>query len=201
MTKREFLDELAAKLKHLPAQEREERVAFCSEMIDDRMEEGLSEAEAVDAICRDEGFNAREEEAVSEASVLEEAVPEEAAPSPKKRKGWETVLIICGMPLWLSLLVAAFSVVVSLYASLWAVIVSLWSVFAALVGSAFGGIVGGIGFAIGGFGLTGLASIGAGLAAAGLSVFCFMGCRQLTRGALWLTKRPFVKNKKKGVSV
>ena len=194
MTKREFLDELAAKLKHLPAQEREERVAFCGEMIDDRMEEGLSEAEAVDAICRDEGFDARAEEAVPE-----EAVPEDA-PSPKKRKGWETVLIICGMPLWLSLLVAAFSVVVSLYASLWAVIVSLWSVFAALVGSAFGGIVGGIGFAIGGFGLTGLALIGAGLAAAGLSVFCFMGCRQLTRGALWLTKRPFVKNKKKGVS-
>ena len=194
MTKREFLDELAAKLKHLPAQEREERVAFCGEMIDDRMEEGLSEAEAVDAICRDEGFDARAEDAVPE-----EAVPEDA-PSPKKRKGWETVLIICGMPLWLSLLVAAFSVVVSLYASLWAVIVSLWSVFAALVGSAFGGIVGGIGFAIGGFGLTGLASIGAGLAAAGLSVFCFMGCLRLTRGALWLTKRPFVKNKKKGVS-
>lgn len=196
MTKREFLDELAAKLKHLPEQEREERVAFCGEMIDDRMEEGLSEAEAVDAICRDGEFDALAEGAVS----AEEAEPEEAAPSPKKRKGWETVLIIGGMPLWLSLLVAAFSVVVSLYASLWAVIVSLWSVFAALVGSAFGGIVGGIGFAIGGFGLTGLASIGAGLAAAGLSVFCFMGCRRLTRGALWLTKRPFVKNKKKGVS-
>ena len=186
MTKREFLAELAVKLKHLSKQEREERVAFCGEMIDDRMEEGLSEAEAVAAICRDEGFDAPEDGAVS---------------SPKKRKGWETVLIVGGLPLWLSLLVAAFSVILSLYVSLWAVVVSLWAAFAALVGSAFGGIVGGVGFAIGGFGLTGLALIGAGLVVAGLSVFCFMGCRCLTRGALWLTKRPFVKNKKKEVSV
>lgn len=185
MTKREFLDELAAKLKHLPEEEREARVAFCGEMIDDRMEEGLSEAEAVEVICRDEGLAAPEDEAM---------------PSPKKTKAWEKVLIIGGFPLWLSLLLAAVSVVLSLYVVLWAVVVSLWAAFGALVGCAFGGIAGGVGFAIGGFGTAGLAAVGAGLVLAGLSILLFYGCRAVTRGAVWITKRPFAKGKKKEVS-
>jgi uncharacterized membrane protein len=47
MTKQEFLDRLA---KKIPKDEREERLAFYSEMIDDRMEEGMTEAEAVASI-------------------------------------------------------------------------------------------------------------------------------------------------------
>ena len=47
MNKQEFLTDLRNALSGLPRREIEERVTFYSEMIDDRMEEGMSEEEAV----------------------------------------------------------------------------------------------------------------------------------------------------------
>ena len=46
MSKQEFLDQLRARLSGLPRQDVIERLNFYSEMIDDRMEEGLSEEDA-----------------------------------------------------------------------------------------------------------------------------------------------------------
>ena len=50
MRKQEFLSALRKRLSSLPKREIEERLLFYSEMIDDRMEEGLSEEAAVRAI-------------------------------------------------------------------------------------------------------------------------------------------------------
>ena len=50
MRKQEFIYQLWKKLSDLPKEEVEERLSFYAEMIDDRMEEGLSEEEAVAAI-------------------------------------------------------------------------------------------------------------------------------------------------------
>ena len=50
MTKQEFTEQLRAKLQGLPEAELEERLLFYSEMIDDRIEEGESESEAISAI-------------------------------------------------------------------------------------------------------------------------------------------------------
>ena len=47
MNKREFLKALEKRLKNLPKKEIQKSLAFYSEIIDDRMEEGDSEAEAV----------------------------------------------------------------------------------------------------------------------------------------------------------
>ncbi|MBO7336520.1 MAG: hypothetical protein J6U42_06240 [Lachnospiraceae bacterium] len=47
MTKKEFLNELGIGLRGLPASDISERQSFYSEMIDDRIEDGLSEEEAV----------------------------------------------------------------------------------------------------------------------------------------------------------
>ena len=47
MTKKEFLDALRKRLRGMPKQDVEERLAFYSEMIDDRIEEGCTEEEAV----------------------------------------------------------------------------------------------------------------------------------------------------------
>ena len=48
MTKQDFLCALQKRLSGLPMRELEERLGFYGEMIDDRMEDGLSEADAVD---------------------------------------------------------------------------------------------------------------------------------------------------------
>ena len=50
MNKQEFLAELQKGLSGLPQEDRDERLAFYGEMLDDRMEEGLSEEEAVAAV-------------------------------------------------------------------------------------------------------------------------------------------------------
>ena len=50
MTKREFLIALKACLSGLPKEEIEQQINYYTEMIDDRMEEGLSEEEAVGQI-------------------------------------------------------------------------------------------------------------------------------------------------------
>ena len=49
MNKQEFLSQLRKGLAGLPQNDIEERLAFYGEMIDDRIEEGLSEEEAVSA--------------------------------------------------------------------------------------------------------------------------------------------------------
>ena len=50
MTKTEFLDELRSRLSGLPQSDLDERLLYFREMIDDRMEDGLTEEEAVSDI-------------------------------------------------------------------------------------------------------------------------------------------------------
>lgn len=172
MNKREFLKQLG---KRLPQEDREERLSFYSEMIDDRIEEGLSEEEAVLAVG-------------SAENILVEITPEESARSSgRKWKAWEIVLLVLGSPVWLSLLTAAFAVALSLYAVVWSVILSLWAIFASLAACALAGVVAGAGFMIGGHSASGIALIGAGLICAGLSVLCFLSCKTATKGTVILT--------------
>lgn len=184
MNKQEFLAQLRKGLPGLPHDDREERLTFYSEMIEDRMEEGLSEEAAVCAIGNIDELILQITADISHAKHLNEGM------MPKKsRKVWEIVLLVLGAPIWLSLLIAAFAVILSLYLSLWAVIISLWAVFASFIVSALGGIAAGIGLAIGGNGLTGTAMLGAGIACTGLSVFTFFGCKASTMGTVRLTKK------------
>ena len=86
----------------------------------------------------------------------------------------KNLLLILGFPLWLPLLIAAFAIAFSLYAVLWAVTISLFAVFASLVISGvFAGIGAGIFFAATGNDVTGIALIGCGIVAIGLSIFVF----------------------------
>ncbi len=184
MTKLEFLARLRKGLSGLPQRDTEERLTFYSEMIDDRMEEGLSEEEAVCEIGNIDEIISQIVADIPLTKLVKEKI------TPKKRlKAWEIVLLILGSPVWLSLLIAAVAVIFSLYVSLWTVIISLWAVFASVIGCAFGGVAAGVGFAFGGKVLIGLAMIGAGVVCAGLSVFLFYGCKWVTKGIFNLTKK------------
>ena len=183
MRKQEFLARLRKGLSGLPQAELEERLAFYSEMIDDRMEEGVPEEEAVAAVGDVEWIFPQTRDTPSSKA------PTESIPQKKRLRAWEIVLLVLGSPIWLSLLIAGFAVVLSLYMSVWAVLVSLWAVFGSLVGCAVGGILAGIGFLCVGNGIPGLALLGAGIVCAGLSVFAFCGCKAATTGLVWLTKK------------
>ncbi len=173
MNKQEFLTRLRKGLFGLPSKEKKEHLAFYSEMIDDRMEDGLSEEAAVAQIGRLDDITAQ----------IKAATPK------KKRNAGVIVLLILGFPVWGSLLIVAGAVVLSIYIALWAVLICLWAVFAALLGSALGGIVGGVILACYGNVPAGFALIGAGLVCAGLGIFLFYGCKAATDGTLRLTKK------------
>lgn len=183
MTKLKFLFALHQQLSDLPQEDVEERLSFYVEMIEDRMEEGLSEEEAVAAI------GSVEEIAAQVRADLSPAAPVKKAALPKKGLGvGAIILLILGSPVWLALLISAFAVLFSLYVSLWAVIISLWAVFASFVGCAVGSVAGGIGFFVAGHSLAGIAFLAAGAVCAGLSILAFLGCRAATCGYAKLTK-------------
>ncbi len=184
MGKQAFLAQLRKGLSGLPQDDIEERLTFYSEMIDDRMEEGLSEEAAV---CEIGNIDALISQIVADTPPAKSA-NEKRLPK-KSLKAWEMILLVLGSPIWLSLLITAFAVILSLYISLWSVIISLWAVFGALIGCAIGCVAAGVGSAFGGNDLTGIAIIGAGAVCAGLSVFVFYGCKAATKGILILTKK------------
>ena len=183
MTKQEFLSALRGALIGLPQSDVEERAAFYAEMIDDRMEEGLTEQEAVNAI----GSVADVVEQIVGATPLTKIVKEKIKPRRRLGAG-EIVLLVLGSPVWLSVMIALLAVVLSLYVVLWAVIISFWSVFAALVGSAVGGLAGGVAHLCVGETPYGLVLLSAALVCAGLAIFAFFGCKAATKGAARFTK-------------
>lgn len=184
MTKLEFIETLREKLFFLPKEDLEERIAFYSEGIEDRIDDGFSETEAVSQMGEIDDIVKQ----IIDETPLTKIVKEKAKPD-RTFKTWEIVLLILGFPLWFPLLVAAFTVILSLYVSLWSVIVSLWSVFASLVACAFCGILSGIYFIFSANMLSGVVMCAIGLICAGLSIFAFYGCKYVTKGSFILTKK------------
>ena len=184
MNKLEFLRELEKELSGLPKTERDEHINFYSEMIDDRVEEGLSEEEAIAQIGTIDKI-------VSQ--IVTDKYYSGTMPKPKKEKSgssipvWAIVLLILGAPLWFSLAAAALSVIVAIYASIWSVVVSLWAVFIsfALCGPIC--VVGGILYAVFINMTAGLVIVSAGLVLSGLAILAFFGSFYTTKGCVMLT--------------
>ncbi len=184
MSKQEFLARLRKGLSGLPQDDIEERLTFYGEMLEDRMEEGLSEEEAVAAIGGVDEIVRQTIADVPFARIAKERI------KPKRHlKAWEIVLLVLGSPIWLSLGIAAAAVVFSLYTCLWAVIISLWAVFGALAICAVGSVPGCVIFAVGGHGASGLALLSAGIVCAGLSILLFCGSKETTKGVFMLTRK------------
>jgi uncharacterized membrane protein len=163
-------------------QEVEERLSFYSEMIDDRIDEGLSEADAVADVGTVSGIAEQIICDIPLTSIAKERI------MPKRRmKTWEKVLLALGSPIWFSLSIAAFAVSVSLYAVLWSVIVSVWAVFVSFVG---GAALGAGTCAVNLFTShipTALVMLSGGSVCAGLAILTFIGSKALTKGIVFLT--------------
>ncbi|MBQ2818193.1 MAG: DUF1700 domain-containing protein [Clostridia bacterium] len=184
MSKKEFLAQLRKGLSGLPKEDIEERLAFYSEMIEDRMEEGLSQEEAVMAAGDAAEIAAQ---IVADTPLL--IIAKERIRPRRRLNLWEVVLLALGSPIWLSLGIAAAAVIFSLYVSFWAVIVSLWAVFASFAVCAVGGILACVVFIAGGKNASGFAMLAAGIICSGLSILMFMGCKAVSKGTLILTKK------------
>ncbi len=191
MTKYEFIDALRERLSALPREDVEERLAFYSEMIDDRVEDGLSEAEAIDGIGTVDEIATEIISSIPLTRIVKNKMKKK-----RRIRAWEIVLLILGSPLWISLLVAAFSIAFSLYVVLWSVALSLWAAFSGLLAGGVGLIPLGVILAIKSSIPTGIAFIGIALASIGLSIFFFFISKWASVGLVLLTKKIFLSIKK-----
>ncbi|MBU4439672.1 MAG: DUF1700 domain-containing protein [Acetobacterium sp.] len=181
MNKTEFLLSLEQKLVALPQNEIEVTQGFYSEMIDDRMEDGMSEENAVAAIG--------DIDTIVQNTLLEMPLPTlmKAKIQPKAGlKIWEIVLIVLGFPLWFPLLAAFFVIILSVYVSVWAVIISLYASVAAFVLSGVAGI---LSLLFAQSFPAGLLMFGLSLICIGIGVLAFFGVTKLSIWLIGLTGR------------
>ncbi len=184
MNKQEFLTSLRSALSGLPKADIEERIAFYGEMIDDRIEEGMSEEEAVAAIGTvDEIRKQTLKDIPLQKLVIEKVKPKRAL------RAWEIVLIALGFPVWFPLLMAAGSICLSVYLVFWTLIIALWAIEISLVGAVFSAIALAAVHTVQGSGLSALMPLGAAIFIAGLTIFAFYGCIAASKRIIKLTKK------------
>lgn len=184
MNKKEFLAALRAGLAGLPEADVQHWLDFYSEIIDDRMEEGMTESEAVaDVGCVHD---------IVTQILSETPLPKlvHAKVKPKRPlKAWEIVLLVLGSPLWVPLLFAGALVVLACYTVLWACIITLYAVdlTAALGGVAL--IISALFYFPPNHVLSQIFFGGAGLMSAGIAVLLFLVSGKVTTWLLRLSKK------------
>lgn len=192
MKKSEFLSELKKYLYGLPEEEIKESLDYYAEIIDDRIEDGADEETAVDGVGKPWiiAGSVRSEKLKTEKGEKINDVPTRTPERKQKRRmsAWVIVLLAVGSPIWLSLLIAAFAVVISVYAVMWSVVGSIWSTVAVFGAGALLGIFYLPYYAVIGEVWAGIALAGAGVLSGGLGVFSFIGCLYATKGMAKLSK-------------
>ena len=94
MNKTEFLEKIRSGLGGIPQKDIDERLAFYSEMIDDRIEDGITEEEAVAQTGSADEIIAQ----IVSDYPLNKLVKEKIRPE-RRLRAWEIVLIVLGFPL------------------------------------------------------------------------------------------------------
>ena len=105
MNQTEWITALRQALRGLPREDVERSVGFYEEAIQDRVEEGCTEEQAVAAI----GTPRDIADQILAEIPLTKLVRKKVAPT-RAFRPWEIILLILGAPLWLTLLLEAVSV-------------------------------------------------------------------------------------------
>lgn len=187
MNRTEYLGKLAAQIATLPDEEITRSLAFYSEAIDDRMEAGLSEEEAVAQL---------EPPAVAARTIIEELpiVPRAVAVTRRRSETLFLALAIIGSPIWLSLAIGVVGAAAGIYIAIWAMVFALWAIVICFVAGPLLGIgvllwnLATTGFTTGAF-ANGLWQFGIGLVLGGLGLLLIRPTIAATRGLAGLSAR------------
>ena len=187
MKRIEFLNQLKAQLWALPEADIQCSLDYYSEMIDDRMEDGLSEEEAVAAIGDlDEIVKQILNETPRPPQVVESTQKQNKVKN--KVAPWMVVLLVLSAPLWIPLVAGVGSSVLGVYVSLWSVVIALYATAFALAVSAIGLLVAAFSLLwIRRFG-KGAVMVGGALVCAGLAILIFLLSNLAAKGLVALTK-------------
>ena len=184
MTKTEFLSALRKRLSGLPKEDVERSVEYYSEMLDDRMEEGLPEETAV----RELGSVEEVAESILADMPLGKLVKTRVAPERAWSAG-EIVLIVLGSPIWVSLLLAAAVVFLSLYLVVWTTVFVAYVVFGSVAASSLAGLLGAVFALAHGNSVTAVFLLGTALLCAGLSILLFHGSNSFGKAIFILSRK------------
>jgi uncharacterized membrane protein len=185
MTKVEFIKELKDRLSKLPDYEINRTVSFYTEIIDDRIEEGISEEQAVSSLGSIEKIASDTLIDTPLSSLIQEKIKESKNKS-KNQTLW-LVLVICGFPFWLPMLIAFVSVVLSLFITVWAVVISLFAAELSLAVSGVFGLISGLALIVNTDFFAGVAVIGMSLVSGGLFIITIKPLLWLCRQFISLT--------------
>ena len=184
MRKSEFLAALRKGLNGLPQADIDASIEFYSEMIDDRMEDGLTEAEATEMI----GPVGQVVSHILMETPLPKLVKAKVSPN-RALAAWEIILLILGAPLWLPLLISVVIMALTLYFLIWVIVVLLYLIEVLLAGCALLGISSFPAYLLTGNWPKAGVAIGMGLICAGLAILWFSGSSRAAEGMLTLSKR------------
>ena len=198
MNKQEFITEIGRRLEGFPPEEIERSKDYFLEMIEDRMEDGMSEEEAIADIGNVDDAVADILKDIPLTKVIKATMKPEG-----KLRGWQIACLILGSPIWVPLLLVAIILIFVWYIVIWVIVIAFFAIDLAL-------FVAGIAMVIAG--LASIAqmepaipvfTIGIGLILIGGSVLLFLPllklakvtCKLGKKTALWI-KSWFVRRKK-----
>lgn len=192
MRKQDFIKELRLNLSFLPKEEIEDRISFYSELIDDKIEEGVKEEDAIKSI----GSIDEIIDQIIDEMPLSKIAKDKIKPK-RKLSGLEIALIIVGSPIWLSLLLSLIAVLFSLYIIGWSIVISIWAILISLIAVLVAGIVLTIISLFSNIYIVALSYLGATLVILGLTILMHYVCKIITRLYIKLTKLIVLSIKKK----
>lgn len=197
MNKQEYLESIRSRISAMPADDVNRFMDYYSEMIDDRVEDGLSEEEAV----ADMGSPDAAVEQILEDMPLTKLVKEKIKPK-HELKAWEVVLIVLGSPVWIPLLITAAVLWLTLWIVAFALLISFYAVVLSFAVAGIGGLICTIPLFIANSPYTAVLMLGAALIGIGIAILFVVSVKPVTVGIFKVCKasvngikRMFVKEK------
>ena len=197
MNKQEYLESIRSRISAMPADDVNRFMDYYSEMIDDRVEDGLSEEEAV----ADMGSPDAAVEQILEDMPLTKLVKEKIKPK-HELKAWEVVLIVLGSPVWIPLLITAAVLLLTLWIVAFALLISFYAVVLSFVVAGIGGLICTIPLFVAHSPYTAVLMLGAALIGVGIAILFVVSVKPVTAGIFKVCKasvngikRMFVKEK------
>lgn len=171
MNKKDFLDKLSRLIRSLPQSEIDRITNYYSETIADRMDEGMSEFEAVASL--------EDVEAIARQCLFENSVPEPKPPLSTGTKAAIIVFMVVGSPIWLPVVISVLSAILVALVSMW---VALVSIFVSAIAMAISAVISFIysPFVIASNPAYGIFAIGSGIFLAAVSICIFLAALKLS---------------------
>ncbi|MBQ4271094.1 MAG: DUF1700 domain-containing protein [Clostridiales bacterium] len=197
MNRQEYLDEIKDKLLGLSEEDIDKALDFYMEAIDDRIDDGLTEEQAIKAVGTSDE--------VAEQILMDTPLPKLVSATVKpqrKLKVWEIILIVLGAPVWIPIAIALLSVALAVFITLFALMFALAAVLIGFVISGIALLIMAVIAVFAGGAGTALLKFAVGLVAIGVGILLFIPVKA---AVLWLIelcgrffkwiKKQFVKRK------